>query len=64
MFRGLALMHLGRHEETEKCYIHAYRLQPTNPLAVKGIPKLYQEKKEWEKLGRFLESRVQDTYNE
>jgi hypothetical protein len=80
MLRGLALTHLKRKEEAEKvspsfgqchrkasdekCYILAYRIQPSNPLAIKGIPKFYSEIKNWEKLGRFYESRVQQTYNE
>ena len=80
MLRGLALTHLKRKDEAEKvslwfiqcdregadekCYILAYRIQPSNPLAIKGIPKFYSEIKNWEKLGRFYESRVQKTYNE
>lgn len=68
-------MHLKRNEEAEKvscwkdraddqCYVHAYRLQRSNPLAVKGIPSMYQKTENWEKLGRFFESRVQESYNE
>ena len=79
MLRGLALTHLKRKEEAEKvsvwfwsvymgadekCYVLAYRIQPSNPLAMKGIPKFYSEIKNWEKLGRFYESMVQQTYNE
>nr|XP_019045775.1 superkiller protein 3 [Kwoniella bestiolae CBS 10118]OCF24705.1 superkiller protein 3 [Kwoniella bestiolae CBS 10118] len=33
IFRGLALTQLQRNEEAEKSYIHAYKLQPSNPLA-------------------------------
>lgn len=71
-------MHMQKLDETEKvsqtlsrgqvltlqCYLHAYRLQPSNPLTHKAIPKLYQEQKNHDKLGRYLESRVQDSYNE
>lgn len=49
---------------TAQCYLHAYRLDPSNPLTHKAIPKLYQDQKNYEKLARYLESRVQDSYNE
>ncbi|WRT67666.1 uncharacterized protein IL334_004638 [Kwoniella shivajii] len=64
IFRGLALTQLQRKEEAEKSYLHAYKLQPTNPLASVGLRKLYEKNESWEKLGSFLEVLVQATYDD
>ncbi|WWC88759.1 uncharacterized protein L201_003672 [Kwoniella dendrophila CBS 6074] len=64
IFRGLALTQLQKNDEAEKSYVHAYKLQPTNPLASIGLKRLYQKNESWEKLGSFLEESVQSTYNE
>jgi superkiller protein 3 len=47
-----------------QCYLHAYRLQPSNPLASLGLRKLYEKDEQWEKLGSFLEVLVQAAYYE
>ncbi|OCF43903.1 superkiller protein 3 [Kwoniella heveanensis CBS 569] len=40
-FRGLALTQLERKDEAEKSYLHAFKLQPSFPLASIGLRKLY-----------------------
>jgi hypothetical protein len=69
MLRGLALTHLKRKEEAEKVGLRfgSYRRGLTKSAISSHtvyIPKFYSEIKNWEKLGRFYESRVQQTYNE
>ncbi|WWC62437.1 uncharacterized protein I303_105033 [Kwoniella dejecticola CBS 10117] len=64
IFRGLALTQLQRNEEAEKSYIHAYKLDSSNPLASLGLKKLYEKNEDWEKLGRLLELFVQTAYDD
>ncbi|WWC70645.1 uncharacterized protein I206_104596 [Kwoniella pini CBS 10737] len=64
IFRGLALTQLQRNDEAEKSYIHAYRLQPSNPLASVGLKKLYEKNQDWDKLGSLLEVLVQSAYDD
>ncbi|WVQ80586.1 hypothetical protein IAT38_002691 [Cryptococcus sp. DSM 104549] len=64
VFRGLSLAYLKRLEEAEKSYLHAYRLDRSNLLVSHGIVKLYTEGQSWDKLGQFLESEVQATYDD
>ncbi|WVQ65903.1 uncharacterized protein L199_004081 [Kwoniella botswanensis] len=64
IFRGLALTQLQRNEEAEKSYIHAYKLQPSNPLASMGLKRLYEKNQQWDKLGQLLEVLVQASYDQ
>ncbi|WVO14451.1 hypothetical protein L204_102085 [Cryptococcus depauperatus] len=63
VFRGLALLQLKKNEEAEKSYLHAYQLEPTNPLAVVGLRKLYEQGGDWEKLARLFENQTQTAYD-
>ena len=47
-----------------QCYIHAHKLQVDNKLAKLGLRKLYEKDESWDKLGRFLETLVQESYDE
>ncbi|OXG33946.1 superkiller protein 3 [Cryptococcus neoformans Bt15] len=62
VFRGLALTQLQRLDEAEKSYLHAYKLNPNNPLASVGLRRLYHKDQSWEKLATFLEMQVQTTF--
>ncbi|EAL21087.1 hypothetical protein CNBD4630 [Cryptococcus deneoformans B-3501A] len=62
VFRGLALTQLQRLDEAEKSYLHAYKLNPNNPLASVGLRRLYHKNQSWEKLATFLEVQVQTTF--
>ncbi|WVF69336.1 hypothetical protein IAT40_004112 [Kwoniella sp. CBS 6097] len=64
IFRGLALTQLQRGDEAEKSYLHAYKLQPSHPLAAVGLKKLYAKDGSWNKLGDFLEIQVQAAFDE
>lgn len=50
--------------DQSQSYLHAYRIQPSNPLASLGVRKLYEKISAWEKLGRFLETLVQEAYDQ
>lgn len=47
---------------TIQCYVQAYTLQPSNQLARKALPKLYEKEEAWDRWGLYLERLVQDTY--
>ncbi|ODN74406.1 hypothetical protein L202_06809 [Cryptococcus amylolentus CBS 6039] len=63
VFRGLALTQLEKLDESEKSYLQAYKLQPNNPLAAKGLTMLYEKTQDWDKYGVFLENQTQRLYD-
>lgn len=54
VFRGLALLHLNRFDESEEAYRAATKAQPTQLLAWQGLEKFYNERKEWDKQAEVL----------
>jgi superkiller protein 3 len=62
--RVLLLLSANAYPDQSQSYLHAYRIQPSNPLASLGVRKLYEKISAWEKLGRFLETLVQEAYDQ
>jgi len=55
VFRGLALLHLKRYDESEEAYKAAIKAQPSQLLAWQGLEKFYTERKSWDKLAEILQ---------
>ncbi|WVQ72893.1 hypothetical protein IAR50_002454 [Cryptococcus sp. DSM 104548] len=60
VFRGLALTQLDKLDESEKV---TYKIQPSNPLAARGLSMLYEKTQDWDQYGLFLENQVQNLYD-
>lgn len=58
VFKGLALLHLAKHKESEECYRLATQRQPHQPLAWQGLEKFYTETQGWEKLAEVLQRQM------
>lgn len=54
VFRGLALLNLKQHEESESAYRAAVAVQPLQILAWQGLHKFYSETQAWDKLADVL----------
>lgn len=54
VFRGLALLHLKRYDESEEAYRDATKAQPSQLLAWQGLDKFYSERKAWDKQSEVL----------
>lgn len=54
VFRGLALLHLKRYEDSEQAYRAAVKSQPTQLLAWQGLEKFYTERKAWDQVADVL----------
>ncbi|UZJ52503.1 hypothetical protein CBS101457_001823 [Exobasidium rhododendri] len=54
VFRGLALLHLQRYDESEEAYRAATTSQPSQVLAWQGLEKFYREREAWKQLSEVL----------
>lgn len=54
--------HKRQTDQRQQSYLHAYKLNPNNPLASVGLRRLYHKDQSWEKLATFLEMQVQTTF--
>mgnify|MGYP002718779682 CR=1 FL=1 len=48
---------------TIQSYLHAFKLDPTHPLAEQALRKLYERGNHWDKLGDLLERIVQAAFD-
>lgn len=54
--------HKRQADKGEQSYLHAYKLNPNNPLASVGLRRLYDKDQNWEKLATLLEVQVQTAF--
>ncbi|CAO1635800.1 unnamed protein product [Jaminaea pallidilutea] len=54
VFLGLALLNLEQFDESEKAYLQAIELQPTQPLAFQGLEKFYEQRQQGDQLITLL----------
>ncbi|PWN18353.1 TPR-like protein [Microstroma glucosiphilum] len=54
VFLALALLNEEQHAKAEETYLKAIELQPTQPLAIQGLQKLYEQRQDWAKLVELL----------
>lgn len=54
VFLALALLNEEQHSKAEETYLKAIDLQPSQPLAIQGLQKLYEQRQDWAKLVELL----------
>lgn len=58
VFKGLALLNAGRHEESETCYRRATQLMPKQALAWQGLERFYTETERWDKVADVVQQQM------